>query len=168
MDVNSVLRKSVLGDAEIKSRKHSLVPTLRLLLILVDGKKTVRDLHESLLKMPSYKGPKQLQQELNQLIKAGYLEDASVRINLGADDHNLSQWGESDAMIIKRELISMTEYLLGTQGTKVVKKIQAASNTRESVVSAIDDCTKLVRLFIDEDKADQLALKGRKIIASRD
>ncbi|MFT5610071.1 MAG: hypothetical protein ACI9LU_000563 [Polaribacter sp.] len=167
MDVNLVPRKSILGEAEVKSRAHNIVPALRLLLILSDGKKSVLELHQNFLKMRSYKGLAQLQRGLTKLIKDGYLEDTSARINIDGEVHGSTHWSDTDAKIIKQELVAMADYMLGDQGKIIVNKIKSAGNNRESIILAINNCTKLVRLFIDEDKADQLALKSRTIIASR-
>ena len=167
MDVNFILRKTVIGETEIKNRANNLAPALRLLLILADGHKSIAQLHQSLLKMPSYEGPAQLEKNLNELITAGYLEDASVPINLGNEDHGSTHWSDADAQTAKQELIVMANRMLGSHAKKVVQKIESADNNKESIVSAVNDCTKLIRLFIDEDKANQLAAKGRAIIAHR-
>ena len=167
MDVNLILRKTVMGGTEIKNRANNLAPALRLLLILADGHKSVGELHQNLLKMASYEGPSQLAKNLNGLIQAGYLEDASVPINLGNEVQSSNLWSEVDAQSVKQELIAMANKMLGSHAKKVVQKIEGADNNKESILSALNDCTKLVRLFIDEDKANQLAASGRVIIANK-
>jgi hypothetical protein len=73
MQQNSVFQKSDKGSQAIAKRDHALVPKLRSMLILVDGKRPV----EELAKLSAALGD--TQQLLAQLLEQGYIEDAATQ-----------------------------------------------------------------------------------------
>lgn len=68
LDPNSVLRKTEVGVSAIKLRDRALTPKSRMLLIVVDGQKSVSDLTKA---MPS---PDEARQQLGELLSAGFVE----------------------------------------------------------------------------------------------
>lgn len=68
LDTNSVLRKTEAGVNAIKLRDRSLTPKSRMLLIVVDGHKSVGELTKA---MPN---PEEARQLLSELLGAGFVE----------------------------------------------------------------------------------------------
>jgi hypothetical protein len=68
LDTHSVLRKTEAGVNAIKLRDRSLTPKARMLLIVVDGHKSVGELTKA---MPS---PDEARQQLGELLSAGFVE----------------------------------------------------------------------------------------------
>lgn len=54
----------------------------------------------------------------------------------------------------REALVQMAESLLGASAaSQVVQKLRATADTPEAVAGVIDSCARLIKLFIDEDKA---------------
>ncbi len=136
MDSADILLKTEKGETEIRTRATQLSSNLRVALILVDGHSSVAELVEKGGGLPD------LQDSLQQLIDAGYVTAA----NSGVRDY------ES----VKQQLIALASEVLGKDATKVVKKLQEAPATREALLEVARSCKKMVQLFIDEQKAEEL------------
>lgn len=143
MDSSIVFVKTEKGEKEIKTRKHGLPLSSRRVLILVDGRSDVSKLIEKGEGLPD------IIETLGVLEKEGFIEPS-----ISAPRNN-----------VKDELISMAKKTLGTDAGKVVKKIEKADGSKEALISAIEDCQKLVKLTIDEQKAEELGKKCSTIIA---
>ncbi len=72
LDLESVLRKSATGVDAIKLRDRALTPKLRMLLIMVDGAKSVAELIKSI------SNPEEARQLLGELVVAGYAEQVEA------------------------------------------------------------------------------------------
>ncbi|HSQ77843.1 MAG TPA: hypothetical protein VLN91_03025 [Nitrospirota bacterium] len=65
---------------------------------------------------------------------------------------------------VKDELIGMARQTLGADAEKVVAKITDAQETKQGLEAAIASCKKLVRLTIDEKKAEELINKCSELL----
>ena len=143
MDTGIVYKKTVKGDEEIRTRASGLSANLRRVLILVDGSSTVQKTVEKGAGLPD------ILQCLNELEKQGYISPI-----------------EGDPVArMKAELIAAARKTLGDNAEKVVHKIEESPDTREGLETTLVNCKKLVKLVIDEKKADELVKKCSEIMA---
>lgn len=136
MDSADILLKTEKGETEIRTRATHLASNLRVALILVDGHSSVAELVEKGGGLPD------LQDSLRQLFDEGYV----TATNSGVTDYEF----------VKQQLIALASEVLGKDATKVVKKLQEAPATREALLEVARSCKKMVQLFIDEKKAEEL------------
>lgn len=147
MNDNAVPWRTGKGESELHHRTHQIGRNLRVALILVDGRSTIRQLvQEKGAGLPDVK------QSLCQLLEEGFLA-------IG-DDETGSDLIES----ARAELIAVARELLGDDGKRVVAQLQEAPADKEAILAVVDKCKKLVKLAIDESKAEQLFRRCRGII----
>jgi hypothetical protein len=143
MDKTIVFGKTEKGEEEINTRKHGLPLPSRRVLILVDGRSDVSRLIEKGEGLPD------IIETLGVLEKDGFIAPS-----LSVSRNN-----------VKAEIISTVKQTLGTDADKVVKKIEKSSDSKEALTATIEDCKKLVKLTIDEKKAEEIGRKCGAIIA---
>ncbi len=143
MDSTIVFDKTEKGDEEIKTRKYGLPLSSRRILILVDGKSNVSKVIEKGEGLPD------IIELLGVLEKDGFIARSSSGLRIS----------------IKAELISAAKKTLGADAVKVVNKIGKSHDSKDALISTIKDCRKLVKLMIDEKKAEELGRKCSAIIA---
>ena len=143
MDLKIVFDKTDKGDEEIKTRKYGLPLSSRRVLILIDGRSTVARVIDKGEGLPD------IIETLAVLEKEGFIARSS----------SVSQNN------VKAELISAAKKTLGADAEKVVKKIEKSPDSKEALISTIEDCQKLVKLIIDEKKAEELRRKCSAIVA---
>ncbi len=165
MDPKTILRKTILGQEIIKSRKNELDQKLRKLLIFVNGTLNLEEMHQTLSKMSSYEGHENLLASLGELKEMGYITDANERITKISSEYGLSKWTDEQALEVKNKLVLVVTEVLGKDAHKVIKNIDNAPNTKEGVVIAVDKGEKLVRLFIDKEKAEVLSKQCHAVLA---
>ncbi len=148
MDHAAIVRKTEKGEEELRSRSHGLAKELRHVLILVDGRSSVADLAE--------KGRGwDVQGRLVELAREGFV----------AIDGMSPEAFDADVGAVRQQLVTIAEEVLGADGDKVVQKLKAAPETREGLLDAVSQCKKLVKLLIDETKAEQLESRCRGALA---
>lgn len=152
MNIHAHVRKTPKGEEEILTRAHKLDHHLRFVLILVDGTSTVEQIVKKGAGMPEVQG------SLSQLAAEGYIEiEGETPVSTG---------GTRSAAEAKAELIAMARELLGSDAGKVVSKLEGAPDTKEALLEVAGQCKKLVRLLIDERKADELMVRCENILGS--
>lgn len=147
MDSRLVFVRTSKGEEEFQHRTHRLAQALRMVLIMIDGKSPVSRLVEkgsALTDVPT---------ALNMLATEGFISTAEEAGRRGA--------GVGDP---KAEMIALARALLGAQSDKVVKKIEEAGNSPEALGQVADGCRKLIKLFIDDAKADEFARRAKEIL----
>lgn len=149
MDPRLVFVRTAKGEQEFEHRTHGLSQALRRVLILVDGKSPVSRIMERGLGVPDIEGA------LTTLAAEGYIATAEEagRRGLGVGDPKL-------------ELAALARTLLGSQSAKVVKKIEESGATPQELSATIESCRKLIKLFIDETKADEFARRAQELLFS--
>lgn len=161
---DTVLFKTQQGVKEIESRSRGLSQKLRMVLIMIDGQATVEELKERVSVRSNFEQFVLLEESLELLMSQGYISDGSFDSTLTSFD---TQWDDQHISQIKRQLVLLVKEMLGNDGAKVVSKLEAAPNNREDLVGVVRDCKKLVRLFIDEEKAEALATRCTEILDSK-
>jgi len=142
MNPKTVFKKSNKGEEEIRTRKYGISQNLRQVLIFVDGEAAVSKILEKTAGLPH------VDRSLEELERQGLIE-ANGTATVGA---------------VKNELIAMARQTLGTDAEKVVAKITDAQETKQGLEAAIASCKKLVRLTIDEKKAEELINKCSELL----
>jgi hypothetical protein len=143
MDTNALVAKTAKGEEEILRRSHGLDRNLRYVLILVDGKSSVEQILRKGHGLPDIEG------SLRTLAEQGFVHvDGEPTASAGAS--------ASEPAAVKMELIAIAQEVLGSDAAKVVSKLEAAPDSKEGILEVTNQCKKLVRLIIDEQKADQL------------
>lgn len=170
MDTETIFVKTAKGKDEIERRTAGLPFMQRRVLILVDGKSTLADLQDKSAGMPDLTGI------LEDLQRGGYVEPAggdavhapappAAAEPAAAHAETADRAAPSGAGGKKDRLIQVATEILGTDRDKVIKKLRAAPDTDEGLRSCLEACRKVVRLTVDEAKADELYTKGRQALS---
>ncbi|MCK9531170.1 MAG: hypothetical protein M0R77_11525 [Gammaproteobacteria bacterium] len=150
MNRGAVVRKTALGEEEIQTRAHGLERNLRYVLILVDGSSNVDQIVAKGAGMPDVEG------SLARLAAEGYVDIEGYSSGASATT--------GDVTAMKVSLIAIARELLGADAGKVISKIEAAPDSREGLLEVVSQCKKVVRLLIDEDKAEALMTRCRAVL----
>lgn len=142
MNPKTVFKKSDKGEEELRTRKYGISQNLRQVLIFVDGETAVSKVLEKTAGLP------QVDRSLEELERQGFIEADST----------------ATVAAVKDELIAMARKTLGADAEKVVAKITDAQETKQGLEAAIASCKKLVRLTIDEKKAEELINKCSELL----
>ncbi|HTG01117.1 MAG TPA: hypothetical protein VK654_11095 [Nitrospirota bacterium] len=126
------------GREALKNAPPDLSPLCRHILIQVDGKKTIDDLHLM------FRGLKGLDEALERLFKGNFIRTAS-------DCHDLIR--------------SLAQQMLGTKAPTLLKKIdELHAKYSDACWEHLDELDKTARLFYGEVIADNLKNEIRKIV----
>ena len=151
MDTNALVAKTAKGDEEILRRSHGLDRNLRYVLILVDGKSTIQQILRKGHGLPD------MEASLQSLAEQGF-------IHVDGEPVGNAVGGGTDPAAVKMELISIAKEVLGADAAKVVSKLEAAPDSKEGILEVTTQCKKLVRLIIDEQKAEKLMARCAGVI----
>ena len=162
MNLDAVLAKTEKGKEELAARRD-LTADLRHALILVDGHSTLKEL------LKKGEGLPHLADSLNMLAQMGLIASTAENASVVAASPPLTpetvSQAASGSMSVKAKLVLLANNLLGNQAGKIIKKIEEAADTYEALLSAIDSCGKVIRLVIDEDKADMFVVSAKDILS---
>ena len=143
MDPKKIYQKTDKGEEELQTRKYNIPQNLRQVLILVDGKSNITKILEKAVRFPN------VDQSLEELARQGFIRlDETVTI-----------------AGIKDELIATARQTLGADAEKVIAKIKNAPDSKEGIQATMNSCKKLVKLIIDEKKAEELIRMCSEIMA---
>lgn len=143
MDTGTIYAKTEKGEGEINDRAHGLPANLRHVLILVDGESTVQKITGKGAGLPDIVG------SLSELEKQGFIRTVQQRYSVAQ---------------IKEDLIQTAREMLGDNAEKIIKKIKEAPDTFEGLSQTVAICKKLVKLVIDESKADEIEKKCGEVL----
>lgn len=151
MDYTAIVAKTRKGDEEIQSRTHGLDRNLRYVLIMVDGKSTVQELIKG-------KGAalSDVEGSLRALAESGF-------ISIGGEE-TCTVSSEANIPAIKAQLIAIANEVLGADAPKIVSKLEAAPDSPEGLQDVVNSCKKLVKLLIDEKKAESLMARCSTVL----
>jgi hypothetical protein len=139
-----VWKKTAKGEEEISSRTYGLAPNLRRILILIDGVSDETKIMQKGLILPG-----DIKSSLQELARQEYIEAEKV---LTIAD-------------IKNEMIRIAQETLGADAEKVIEKIRETPDDKESLVATVNRCKKIVKMIIDEKKADILMQQCSAILS---
>ena len=155
MDPQAVFAKTALGVQALSHRDHELSRTLRHALILVDGHSTVAELEVKGAIIPEFLGA------LRDLVAKGLI----TRQGPGATAEAVPSPAGPVGMPLLHSLVDLAESILGEKSVKIVKKLVDAAASRDELSAAVDGCYKLIRLTIDESKAEEFRKAAKEAIA---
>ncbi|MFQ5756596.1 MAG: hypothetical protein ACE5H7_10950 [Acidiferrobacterales bacterium] len=169
MDRSLVFVRTGKGNDEVTTRKYHLPQRLRTVLILIDGRANVAQLHEKAVTLGD------LESTLEDLAIHGFIE-----VNSPAWDRRVERRvehsgglpvadrrkGSSDPRYgpMKARLIDLAILTFGSDAEKLVKKFIVASTDRGGLEKAVTDCAKLIALTIDQNKADEFKTKCLQVL----
>jgi hypothetical protein len=155
MDPQVVLARTPLGAEALSKQDHDLPRALRHALILIDGRSTVARLEQRGAIIPEFPAA------LRELVARGLV--APVGHNHTAS-YVAAQAGGAAGQSLSRALVGVAESILGDKSGKVVKKLGEAGDSREELSAAVDGCYKLIRLTIDESRAEEFRSAAKALI----
>jgi tRNA threonylcarbamoyladenosine modification (KEOPS) complex Pcc1 subunit len=162
----TVLAKTAKGSEEIDSRRHHLPSALRTVLIMVDGKTSLGDMMEACAIMPDFF------ESLMTLCDQGFILPKDQLSAISAPGNNAGVAPTTPAAVsldaeTKQKLVQLASVLLGMHADNVIKKIENSANDREAIAAAVNSCFKLIKLAIDENKADEFLNSAKAILSHR-
>lgn len=158
MDSAAVLVKTDKGAAELAQRSDAVPQKLRAILIMVDGKTSWGDL------LDRYSGLPEFNEHLVWLVDNGFVAAAGKSVNTAARAAT-EHAAYTPSATGRAGLIELAQHLLGAHGEKVIQRLQETEDTRDALVQAVERCCKLIKLSIDESKAEQFRTLGLKLLA---
>ena len=162
MKLETVLSKTEKGKEDLAARRD-LTVDLRHALILVDGRSTLKELLKKGEGLPHFADSLKMLEQMGLIAPAG-ASAAVLSASLPSSPETASQ-PASGGVAVKSQLLLLATNLLGGQAGKVIKKIEEAADTKDALISAIDGCGKVIRLVIDEEKANVFVLSAKDILS---
>lgn len=157
MDSDTVLAKTCKGAEELAQRSGTVPQKLRAILILVDGKTQWGEL------LNRYSGLPEFNEHLVWLVNNGFVEavgkpvDTKTQATTGHVTFSSSATGRAG-------LIELARHLLGAHGNNVTQRLQETEDEHDALAQTLERCYKLIRLSIDENKAEQFRKLGKKLL----
>lgn len=153
MDSTAILVKTDKGAEELAQRTGAMPNKLRAILIMVDGKTRWGDL------LKRYAGLPEFNEQLLWLIDNGFVAVA------GKPAGTAARAAFMPAATGRAGLIELAQHLLGEHGNNVIQRLQETEDVKEALAQTLERCCKLIRLSIDESKAEQFRTQGMKLLA---
>lgn len=159
-----VLAKTSKGTREIAERLFGLDLRLRRVLILVDGKASLGELMRRAAGIPDFL------ETLKALIERGFVAPVDDRAG-SADVETTPPLApdpvqSADARAPQQQVIELARQLLGEHAGRVVARIESGGAGAAELGMSVDACYKLIRLTIDEKKADDFLRRARRILSA--
>jgi hypothetical protein len=169
MDAQTVLRKTNKGRDEIEHRRHRLPLRVRRALILVDGKASLAQLLHNGSFLPGF------YDDLMSLLEQGFVAidgdgmEASWLATPIASGHGAEVAATTEEVTTlsisrKQRLIGLARIELGNEATKIIQRIDESADSDAALVATLERCHKLIKLIIDEEKADEFLRLGRELL----
>lgn len=143
------------GREEVEQRRYGLAPRARSVLIVLDGKTPLRLLAERYSANPHFFV------EVDALLEQGFI--AEVPTGSARPAARASEAATGDP---RGQLAELARSLLGKHAQPVVTRIEKCAGGTEELVACLDSCHKLIRLTIDEQKAEQFVQRGRRLLSA--
>ncbi|MBU1215230.1 MAG: hypothetical protein KKF58_06205 [Gammaproteobacteria bacterium] len=158
MENAALLVKTDKGVAELAQRSDAVPQKLRAILIMVDGKTQWGEL------LNRYSGLPEFSEQLAWLVDNGYVQ--AVAQSGAATGNDVShQEAFATTATGRAGLIELAHHLLGEHGHNVVQRLQETEDAYDALLQTLERCCKLIRLSIDESKAEQFRTQGIKLLA---
>lgn len=155
MNPDTVYAKTEKGKERFEARD---IPTnLRHALILVDGRSTLKEL------LKKGEGLALLEDSLEMLEQMGLIAPAGS-IAAASPAHPAMKTATAGTPV-KRQLMALAMSILGDKAEKVVRKIEETLDSNAALMNTIDSCGKVIKLTIDEKKAEAFVTAARDIMA---
>ena len=156
MDGSTILGKTQKGADGLAQRTAALPQKLRSVLILVDGKTAYAELLRKFSAMP------QCDEHLAWLLENGFIQAVSSASSASSASASTASIAAAAAPVAAQgatsaryALLALAHQLLGAHAATVVQRLQDTDDTSEALALTLARCHKLIRLSIDEKKAEQ-------------
>lgn len=165
MDSETIFVKTAQGIEELERRTLGVGATLRRLLILINGQRTVAELvHENA-------GSIDVSSTLEQLRTRGLIVESGQEATAtsGHAPAALADVSTQDVSV-RNALIDMARSVLGEQHVeRFASKLEGIANENDAdeLNAVIDKCVRLIRLTIDEDKAEDFRRQAEVIMRAQ-
>ena len=165
MDMELIFFKTEKGKDEIEHRTCGLPFKQRRVLILVDGKSTVAELQAKSAGAPGLVEfledlrRQGLAQAAGSDVPAASVVDSPVPAGVATDPTPALRNGDG-----RERLIGLASEILGPGAAKVIRKLRKAPDSPEALVACLESCRKIVKLTIDEGKAEELYRRGQALL----
>ncbi|KXS32925.1 MAG: hypothetical protein AWT59_0934 [Candidatus Gallionella acididurans] len=147
-----VLFRTPKGEEILLSHGHEISVNQRRALLAIDGKTTVADLAKKVFWVSD------VISVLDGLYAKGFIHDDISMIPAVA-----SQAGGA-GILLKLQLAGIAKELLGNNAERIIKKLEDADGTPESLEQALLGCKKLIKLTISEEMADTFLQRTLQLI----
>ena len=160
-----IYAKTPKGLEELTHRTAAVPQKLRSVLILVDGKTRCAELVQKCSFIP------QCEEHLAWLEANGYIQRAGMGASPGpvapsaAASPSPAPMPAPAARSPRLALIDLAHELLGAHAGAVVQRLQDTDDQHDALVQTLERCHKLIRLSIDEKKAEQFRQRGSVLLA---
>lgn len=159
MNPETVYVKTEKGRERFEARDIPL--PLRRALILVDGRSTLREL------MKKGEGLEHLEDSFGMLAEMGLMAPLGSAAAAPRPSAQPASAGAPADSAVKRELAGIAIRILGDQAEKIIRKIDETADSNAALLHTIDTCGKVIRLTIDEKKADAFVAAARGIMSGQ-
>lgn len=153
-----VLAKTDKGTREIAERLFGLDLRLRRVLILVDGKASLGELLRRAAGIPDFV------ETLQTLLDRGFVAPADGS-GTTADADATRPLAPPAAADSQQQVIELARQLLGAHAERVVARLASGGPGTAELGMSVDACYKLIRLTIDEKKAEEFLRRARRILS---
>ena len=164
MNGTVIFGKTRKGVEELAHRTAAVPQKLRSVLILVDGKTRCAELVQKCSFIP------QCDEHLAWLEKNGFIEAVgsvtTAASALPAASASPVPMRAPAAPSARKALLDLAQELLGAHAGAVVQRLQDTDDHHDALVQTLERCHKLIRLSIDEKKAEQFRKMGSAVLAS--
>jgi len=147
MDARLVFVKTAKGEEELALRTFKLNHALRYVLILVDGKSTVKEILDKGAGLPN------MEQALNYLATGDFVVTLQQVKNTSRVQHSP-----------RSEIIELAQSMFGDKAAPIVKKLRETSDATDALVQTTNACKRLIKLTIDDKKAEDFVRRSQEII----
>ncbi len=151
-----IYAKTRKGLEELTHRTAAVPQKVRSVLILVDGKTRCAELLQKCSFIP------ECQEHLEWLERNGLIEVVGPVHAPGTPPAPAPAPATPSP---KQALIHLAQELLGAHASVVVQRLHDSSDQHDALVQTLERCHKLIRLSIDEKKAEQFRQKGSALLA---
>jgi hypothetical protein len=150
--------KSTKGRDEVAKSGGSLSLALRSVLIVIDGKTAMRDLLVRYASIPTF------ERDVTVLLSEGYIGAVDDEAKPDKKHREPPSDSEADGGP-KEELIAIAVRLLAEHARSVVARLEKSGDRPEELLASLEGCCKLIKLTIDEKKAERFRELGQRILA---
>lgn len=154
-----LLVKTRKGQEELAQRSGALSQKQRSMLILVDGKTPSSTLINRCAFFSN------CSEQLNWLLEQGYIEPCSAVAKASrAVPSGQLPTSPAAATSAREALIALAQTLLGNHAGTVVRRLQESPDNPDALKATLERCHKLIRLSIDERKAEHFLQQGTSLL----
>ena len=157
MNPVAVFIKTETGKARFAARDVPVA--LRHALILVDGHSTVKELMKRGEGLPHFSDSLEMLEQMGLIAPVGVVVAGPMPSS--ADSAMLSASGGAR---VKQQLVALAKRMLDDQAGKIIRKIEETQESTTALMHTVDSCGKVIKLMIDEDKAEAFVLEAKDIL----